>query len=520
MTGINVSIKIQNIANGNYLPGGDVINVWLVSGNPKASIAADVTDHRNGTYTAVTVLPWSGDVTVMAGIAHHREKFRMMFYIQRIFKTTHWFEGLFEYINASEATPCLPFPSLPGHSSDELCNFTELNGSPWYCGRPVKKDFLNCSHYTSVMRLADVCSPPLTPTENWLLVTPHDYSHFLIPINIVIHVLPDEMSMSFSPISLITDEKSMSFSPISLITDETFMSFSPISLITDEMPMSFSPISLITDETSMSFSPISLITDETSKSNVVKLPQLKCHERNMSLTFEENFSYGFFFHGIWRPLSCQLPEMTTESLVRCLKDTKVIYVGDSNSRKQFDILTGLVPCEDKIIRSSVVWHKGLKCENSTYNISIQFYPHSFPFFGSTGEKLTTDNVISEVKLMDSIPKDGKYIVHLHHFMHLAPFHLSLLESRLKLVRESIMRLLDRNPHVIVIYQSAHSVYIRYSMNGAFFVEIQRRILRGLGDRVMFMFTWPMTVAVNNDDVHPPICNSFTAYYMGHICGRT
>ncbi|KAH9495288.1 hypothetical protein Btru_016333, partial [Bulinus truncatus] len=319
-TGVNVSIQIQNIANGNYLPRGDVINVWLVSDNPKASIAADVTDHRNGTYTAVTVLPWSGDVTVMAGIAHHREKFRMMFYIQRIFKTTHWFEGFFESVNVSEATPCLPFPSLPGHSKDELCNFTEINGSPWYCGRPVKKDFLNCSHYTSVMRLADVCSPPLKPTESWLLVTPHDNSHFLIPSSIVIHVLPDEMS----------------------------------------------------------------------KSNVVSLPQLKCHERNMSLTFEENFSYGFFFHGVWRPLTCQLPEMTTESLARCLKDTKVIYVGDSNSRKQFDILTSLVPCEDKIIRSSVgnirvkvVWHKGLKCENSTYNISIQFYPHSFPFFGST-----------------------------------------------------------------------------------------------------------------------------------------
>ncbi|KAH9495285.1 hypothetical protein Btru_016313 [Bulinus truncatus] len=446
---VKFAITLFNGRNERRTLGGDILNVWLVSEKPKAAIAADVTDHSNGTYTAVTVLPWSGNVTVKAALVHQREKFRMMFYIQRIFKTIHWFVGFFESVNVSEATPCLPFPSLPGHSSDELCNFTELNGSPWYCGRPVKKDYLNCLHYTSVRRLAENSNPPLTPTETWLLWTPHDQRPFFLPNNISIHVSTDEMS----------------------------------------------------------------------KADVISLPQLKCSERDMSLTFQENNSYGFFYNGSWRPSTCQLPELTTKLLVDCLKDTQVILVGDSNSREQYDILTRLVPCESRLVRLAIKWLRELKCVNTTNNITFQFLPHSFPFFGLMEDKRTHSDVYSEVQLLDSIPKDGKYIVHLHTFIHLAPFHLSLLETRLKLVRDAMKRLLDRNPHVIIIYQSAHSFYSIQSMNGAFILEIQRNILKGLGDRVMFMFTWPMTVATDNNDLHPAVAISFTHYYMGHICGR-
>ncbi|KAK0048523.1 NXPE family member 3 [Biomphalaria pfeifferi] len=165
------------------------------------------------------------------------------------------------------------------------------------------------------------------------------------------------------------------------------------------------------------------------------------------------------------------------------------------------------------------WHAPLRCENETSNISVSFLPHTFPFFGTFGQELNTSHVFSETRVLDSIPSRGKFIVHLHHFLHLAPFHLSVIEARLKLLREAIKRLLDRNPHVIILYQSAHSVYSRQTMNGVFFVELQRKILKGLGDRMMFVLTWPMTIAVDNDVVHPANAANFTSLYLGHVCGR-
>ncbi|KAI8785517.1 NXPE family member 3, partial [Biomphalaria glabrata] len=367
----------------------------------------------------------------------------------RVYKTTFWHTGNFVSPKASEATPCSALPYLLGFRNNEFCNLTEINGFQWYCGRPVKTDVLNCSHFISVTRMDRDTIPPLTELEEWLLVTVRSLRPFFIANNISIEVVP--------------------------------------------VP--------------------------TLNKTVLPLPELKCNKRKLSSTFEDTNTSGFFYKGDWRPLACQVPEVNTETVVRCLKDTQVILVGDSNSRRQYELLTSLAPCQDKIERTAKIWHAPLRCENETTNMSISYFPHSFPFLGSTGRSLNNTDLRAETTVLDSIPSHGKYIVHFHHFLHLVAYHLSYLEYRLGRLREAIERLLARNPHVVVLYQSAHSVYNRQSMNGVFFQQLQRRVLRGLGERVMFVYTWPMTMAADNDNVHPQIAPKFTTYYLGHICGR-
>ncbi|KAI8796427.1 NXPE family member 3, partial [Biomphalaria glabrata] len=310
---VKFKITLFNVRKEPRVQGGDLINVWLVSDAPKASIAADVLDHRNGTYTAITVLPWCGKVKVMAAIAHQREKFRLMFYIQRVFKTTYWFAGNFHSPNASEYTPCLPHPYIPGHAGNDVCNLTDMLGSPYFCGRPVKTEFLNCSDFISTKRLNDFSNLALSETETWLLHTPREKRPFFISNNISITVVPAQAS------------------------NETVLSFS----------------------------------------------RLKCNERKLSLSFKDNNSFGFFYLGEWRPLTCDLPKLNSSQLRECLADTKVIFLGDSNSRAQYDILSGLVGCQEKMKRNSGVWHAPLLCESENNSISISYLPHSFPFFGST-----------------------------------------------------------------------------------------------------------------------------------------
>ena len=130
---------------------------------------------------------------------------------------------------------------------------------------------------------------------------------------------------------------------------------------------------------------------------------------------------------------------------------------------------------------------------------------------------------SAVQKMDAIPATGKYIVHLHNFLHFMPFHLGLAEQRLRFLRAAAKRLLARNPHVIVVYQSAHTAYTNSPKNkfklNALLVELQQTIMSGLGSRAMFVRTFPITVATENNDGHPKQSNIFTKIYMGHICGR-
>ncbi|GFO16163.1 hypothetical protein PoB_004266800, partial [Plakobranchus ocellatus] len=62
--------------------GGDSVRVWLVNPKLGASVVADVTDLKNGSYRARSVLPWGGEVKVRATIAHTRHLFRTVMYIQ------------------------------------------------------------------------------------------------------------------------------------------------------------------------------------------------------------------------------------------------------------------------------------------------------------------------------------------------------------------------------------------------------------------------------------------------------
>ncbi|GFR73955.1 NXPE family member 3, partial [Elysia marginata] len=434
--------------------GGDSVRVWLVgAAGLGAAITADLTDLRNGSYRATSVLPWAGKVEVKATIAHTRNLFRTVAYIQRYFTTSHWFTALWKKGAFSEATPCSPYPALPAFSADEICNLTNKNGGfPWYCGKPIKKG-LNCSDYVSARKIDYPSFLPLTAAEEELIELTESKRPFLIPSSISFDVRPKTGT-----------------------------------------------------------------TDTT-----LPLPTLPCNQRDFSQTFTETDQFGYLYAHQWRPFACRLPNVTADFLQQCLKDTQILYLGDSNTRLQMDIVTPLVNCRNIIKRARHNWHAPLWCDNEALKISVKYFPPMHPFYGSVGEQVKPEVLSSPVEKMDAIPATGKYIVHLHLFLHFMPFHLGLAEHRLQLLRSSTERLLARNPHVFVIYQSAfssydHSAKNKHKMN-ILLAELQRTIMAGLGSRVMFVRTFPITVAIENKSGHPKESNQFMNLYMGHICGR-
>uniref|UniRef100_A0A0B7A9D9 NXPE C-terminal domain-containing protein n=2 Tax=Arion vulgaris TaxID=1028688 RepID=A0A0B7A9D9_9EUPU len=443
-TGLNESRK----------EGGDIVHVRLVSTTLGASTAADVIDNNDGSYLASSLLPWSGKVQVKVAIIHSRELFRTAFFIQRIFKTSHGFTGMFMNSQASESTPCSSFPAIQSFPSQEVCNLTVANGGfPWYCGMPVKKDVLNCSDWVSVRRMDQINYIPLTEAEEEIIRLSETQGASQIPPNNVI------------------------------------------------------------------------LTVKLSSRNhtVIERPAIMCNQRHLSLTFNDTNQSGYFYNNTWIPYDCKLPRMDNVFLSTCLRNTQMIMIGDSNTRQQMGILAKIVNCTQKIDRTKVAWHAPLQCDNDAIGLSIKYFPPKEPFYGSTHEDIPIEALHSSVILLDSIPSTGNYLVYLHHFLHLITFHLSVAEHRFRLLRAAIERLLARNSKAYVIYQSVHSAYDTrlYNKNklNVFLLILQRNIFSGLGDRVMFTLTWPMTIAVGNKDGHPPIRNQFTAVYMGYMCGR-
>ncbi|XP_033733216.1 NXPE family member 3-like [Pecten maximus] len=134
--------------------GGDYLRIWLREPDLKANANGYVTDHGNGTYTGVVLLPWKGHPQVIVTIANSRHHVALiMKYVNQ--------HGLLQmmasqFIDSSgehkEETQCSPKHDaiLAECTLEERCNLTMRNyGLPWFCCKP-RSAFINCDDIKTV----------------------------------------------------------------------------------------------------------------------------------------------------------------------------------------------------------------------------------------------------------------------------------------------------------------------------------------------------------------------------------
>ncbi|KAL4229384.1 Neurexophilin [Mactra antiquata] len=149
-----VNIHAYDQSNTQRISGDDVIVVWAVEKNGDGRVSGEVIDHKNGSYTGIVKVFWSGPTLIRSRLVSSiintclkmkaLKKYgnavfslRQGFGIRGTFKRKHW----------KELTPCGANPTIFGYTN--ICNFTALNdGMSWFCGKP-KKEYLNCSHIFS-----------------------------------------------------------------------------------------------------------------------------------------------------------------------------------------------------------------------------------------------------------------------------------------------------------------------------------------------------------------------------------
>lgn len=150
--------------NGNQKKqGGDDIRVWISDTHNQAFQASDVIDMGNGSYISDIPFSWAGSISIKASLKYNVEIQRVHFLLRNVLKTTKLIGAGFESPFSSEATPCSPFPGIPGFH--ELCNFTSENGGlSWYCGKP-RNSGLHCRHWKYNFDFPFTSPFPLTAAE-------------------------------------------------------------------------------------------------------------------------------------------------------------------------------------------------------------------------------------------------------------------------------------------------------------------------------------------------------------------
>lgn len=143
---ILVTITARDHNNNLKRYGGDFFKVKLFNSKLKASVYAEVVDHRNGTYSASLLLPWEGQAQVSVRLEHSSEVVQILKkYRESSFTRSHY-NGHFEgpgpnKTRISEVVQCNLKWGADGSwiKGNCCCEYNNIKtGTVWHCERPKK----------------------------------------------------------------------------------------------------------------------------------------------------------------------------------------------------------------------------------------------------------------------------------------------------------------------------------------------------------------------------------------------
>ncbi|KAK7093220.1 hypothetical protein V1264_007012 [Littorina saxatilis] len=266
---------------------------------------------------------------------------------------------------------------------------------------------------------------------------------------------------------------------------------------------------------------IVIITQTATKPLPPPLPP--CWSRPRLESWSSPSPRGWVQGGAWRPTTCSLPDLTADHVRRCLADTGLLLVGDSNQglfANELKLLVQRVQC-DKPAQAVIV------CPIPEINSTMIYAPHSKPFNVGThsGKLLHTMSLPQAIQLLHHQNRTNNVVV-VHYYVHNSFYSVHTYRLRVQYARKSIEEVLQKHPDVKIIIRGPHVIYqgkqhhAHFGDNfGPAYTAIWREEFRGLYDRVWFLDLWDLSIAMENMTSHPPhpIVLQMIKAMLGYFC---
>ncbi|XP_071091412.1 NXPE family member 3-like [Haliotis cracherodii] len=259
-------------------------------------------------------------------------------------------------------------------------------------------------------------------------------------------------------------------------------------------------------------------------------PSIPCGRRNFRDTWLATPPVGYSYNNTWRPLSCW-NSVHVDMYNQCLANRTLILFGDSTVRQMFGELLPILnftlirgPPIVQGTRNWFTWNSAFEAYNEKYNYTVFWMPHGFPMAFSKVNTKLSQPVFAH---LDAIPPGSTDIIliNLYAHFHFVPFHI--YRDRVHRTRLAIENLLKRSPDVKIAIKGPHKFSVPKpitplgGMWGPAYENILKREFVNLYDRVLYLDIWDMTVAFENEDIHPNglLVNMMVQVFFGYICGN-
>ncbi|XP_046363439.2 NXPE family member 3-like isoform X1 [Haliotis rufescens] len=262
------------------------------------------------------------------------------------------------------------------------------------------------------------------------------------------------------------------------------------------------------------------------------IPTTPCSQRNFRDTWLATPPVGFSYNNTWRPLSCW-NSVPVDTFNQCLANRTLRLFGDSTARQMFGALYSMLgftitkgPPEVKKSKKRNFYQGPTVCEayHTKYNYTVYLLPHGFPMWFAEANKTITQPVFAR---LDDIPPGSTDIIliNLYAHFHFTPIHI--YRARVHRTKLAIENLLKRSPGIKIAIKSPHKFSVPKpvtplgGMWGPAYENILKKEFVNLYDRVLYLDIWDMTVAFENEEIHPngALVNMMLQVFLGFICGK-
>ncbi|XP_008106015.2 NXPE family member 3 isoform X1 [Anolis carolinensis] len=209
------------------------------------------------------------------------------------------------------------------------------------------------------------------------------------------------------------------------------------------------------------------------------------------------FPSGHFYQDEWQPRTQWIRHFNKSSeVIECLQDKLIHLFGDSTIRQWFEYLTAFVPDIMELNLGSARKIGPFMAVDPKHNILLKFRCHGPPIRFFTVFSSELHYIANE---LNRIVGGKNTVIAITIWSHFSTFPVEVYIRRLRNIRRSIIRLLDRSPKTQIVIKTANVQELgpEVSLFNSDWYSVQldiimRKMFSGIG--VHFVDAWEMSLA--------------------------
>ncbi|XP_045194222.2 NXPE family member 1-like [Mercenaria mercenaria] len=251
-------------------------------------------------------------------------------------------------------------------------------------------------------------------------------------------------------------------------------------------------------------------------------PSIPCAKYKSSKLWYKKYTTGYFFQGRWKLTHCK--GLNNANIQECMRNKILYLIGDSTTRQWYTYIREQYACIQFTEKwTDKKWKRPAGCRIESNNFTVKIGLHCQPFHVGLNWMDPKYTLISISKQLDLISSNEEAIFVFHIFAHIRSIHFEHFRNKMRIIRASIEKLLQRNNKVKIFIKMPHTFTLQspglYDFLGYVFTQILFVTFNGLYDKVIVLDNKDATNSVASATMHPDrfIVSAMVDQLFSYLC---